>query len=510
MYRFSFIELYRVQSIFTKKCVAPGPRLCYPPGMPAETHTDTPLYLRIAEGITQRVASGSLRSGDRVPSLRQLSRQQRVSMSTALQAYLWLENRGFLEARPQSGFYVRAPFAALIPEPQGEVIKPQPTAIGTSDVLADLMETANDPTCIPFGAGCASPELYPNRRLNLILRRVSREQPDHSTRYDFPPGAEPLRRQIARRSLDMGCAFSPKDVLITCGTQEALNLSLRAVARPGDVVAFESPTYFGGLEAAASLGIKVVEISTHPQEGMDLNDLERAIRKHQVKACVTMTNCHNPLGYVLPDKYKKALVDLTARWGVAVIEDDVYGDLPYQGPRPATAKSFDRKGLVLLCSSFSKILSPGYRLGWMVAGRFRPEVERLKLLTTVATSSVQQLVVAEFLASGGYDRHLKRLRATLAGNVEGVRQAIARYFPKGTRISRPAGGYMVWVELPVKVEALKLYRAALSERITILPGPIFSATGRYKNYIRINCGHTWSETLDRALLTLGRLCEKVA
>ena len=477
--------------------------------MPVATQSETPLYVQIAEGITKQVAAGSLRSGDRVPSLRQLSRQQRVSMSTALQAYLWLENKGYLESRPQSGFYVRAPFSTLIPEPQFEDSKPQPTAIGTNAILADMMESANDPANIPFGAGCASPEIFPSSRLNLILRRIIRDQPLHSSRYDFPPGAEPLRRQIARRSLEMGCAFSPRDVVVTCGAQEAINLGLRAVARPGNVIAVESPTYFGTLEVASSLGIKVIEIATHPHDGMDLNDLERAIRKHRVKAFVTMTNCHNPLGYVLSDKYKKALVELTARWGVAVIEDDVYGDLAYHGPRPRTAKSYDRKGLVLLCSSFSKILAPGYRVGWMVAGRFRAEVERLKLLTTVATPSLQQLVVAEFMKSGGYDRHLKRLRASLAGHVEGVRQAIAKYFPKGTCVSRPAGGYMLWVELPPKVEAIKLFRAGLAEHISILPGTIFSATGRYKNYIRINCGHAWSETHDRALLTLGRLCEQV-
>ncbi len=243
---------------------------------------------------------------------------------------------------------------------------------------------------------------------------------------------------------------------------------------------------------------------------MDLNYLERAVRKHRVKACVTMTNCHNPLGYVLPDAYKRALAELAARRNLAVIEDDIYGDLTFNGPRPRTVKSFDREELVLLCSSFSKIVSPGYRLGWIVAGRFRAEVERLKLLTTIAAPSLPQLVVAEFLESGGYDRHLKRLRANLAGNVESMRQAIGKYFPNGTRISRPAGGHLLWVELPAKTNAVKLYRAALAEGISILPGTIFSATGRFQNYIRINCGQTWSEILDRALLTLGRLCAKVA
>jgi DNA-binding transcriptional MocR family regulator len=330
----------------------------------------------------------------------------------------------------------------------------------------------------------------------------------HSGNYDFPPGIEAFRRQIARRSLNIRCEVAPRDVIVTAGALEAIHLSLRAVAKPGDVIAVESPLYFGILGSVASLNMKTIEIPTHPQEGMDLTQLERAIRKHKIKACITITNCHNPLGFVLPDKFKRDLVDLTGRLNVAVIEDDLYGDLAYDGPRPLTAKSFDRKGLVLLCSSFSKILSPGYRVGWVLPGRFRADVERLKLVTNVAAPSLPQWVMAEFLESGSYDRHVRRLRATLACQLESVRQAIAKYFPAGTRISRPAGGYMLWIELPQNVNALKLHRAALLERISILPGVLFSATGRYKNYIRINCGHVWTKSHDRALLTLGRLCER--
>ncbi|HYL38595.1 MAG TPA: PLP-dependent aminotransferase family protein [Bryobacteraceae bacterium] len=467
-----------------------------------------PLYVRIAETLTQQISRGALRAGDRVPSIRELSRQQRVSISTALQAYLWLENRGYLEARPQSGFYVRTPFANLIPEPQFEAARTKAAPVGAKAMLTDILESLNDPTNIPFGAGTASPELYPNRRLNLILRRIVHQQPLHSARYDFPPGFGPLRRQIARRAISMGCGFSPRDVTVTCGALEAINLALRAVARPGDAIAVESPTYFGILQSAGSLGMKVIEIPTHPQEGLDLQALDDAIRKHRVRACIVMTNCHNPLGYVLPDRYKRELAELTARRNVALIEDEVYGDLAFHGPRPRSVKSFDRKGNVLLCSSFSKILSPGYRLGWLMAGNYRDEVERLKMLTTVATSSLPQMVVAEFLETGGYDRHLKRLRTTLRSQVDGVRQAISKYFPEGTRISRPAGGYLLWVELPGKISAAKLYRAALAQHISILPGTIFSANGRYRNYIRINCGHSWSDAHDRALLTLGRLCEK--
>jgi len=475
----------------------------------ATAATEAPLYVRIAESLTQQMARGALRPGDRVPSLRELSRQRQVSISTALQAYLWLETRGFLEARPQSGFYVRAPFSSLIPEPQFDAAQPRSNLTGPKALLTDLIDALNDPANVQFGAGTASPELFPNRRLNLILRHIVHRHPAHSTRYIFPPGYEPLRRQVARRALALGCGFSPREVMITSGAQEGLNLAMRAATRPGDAIAVESPTFFGVLQSAESLGLEVIEIPTDPQHGMDLDELEIAIRKRRVKACVSMSSCHNPLGYMLPDKYKKALAEITARANIALIEDEVYGDLSFAGVRPRSTKAFDRKDNVIVCSSFSKVLCPGYRLGWLVAGRYRAEVERLKMLTTIATSSLPQMVVAEFLETGGYDRHLNKLRSTLRLQVEGVRQAISKYFPEGTRISRPAGGFMLWVELPARISALKLYQAALEQHITVIPGSMFSATGRYRNYIRLNCGHKWSDTHDRALLTLGRLCDKL-
>lgn len=466
----------------------------------------TPLYLRISDSVTRQIASGALRAGDRVPSLRQLSRQLRVSITTALQAYLWLESRGYIESRPRSGFFVRTPFARLIPMPQFDSRKAAPTEITNDAVLSDMIAEANAPENIPFGVASAGAEAFPTRRLNLILRKIIRDRPDHSARYDFGAGA--LRRQIARRSLALRCAFSPDDITVTSGGLEAINLALRAVAKPGDVIAVESPTYFGILGSAASLNMRVIEIPTHPQDGMDLDELERAIRRHHVKACIVMSNCHNPLGYVLPDRSKKALVDLTSRHGVAVIEDEVYGDLSYFGSRPLPLKAFDGNDLVILCSSFSKVLSPGYRIGWIAAGRFRQEVQRLKLLTTVATPSLSQLVIAEFLESGGYDRHVRRMQSDLARQSDLVRHAAAAHFPEGTRMTQPAGGHMLWIELPPAVNAMKLYRAALDRHISILPGPIFSATNRFTNHIRINYGGRWSPASERALGTLGRLCER--
>lgn len=470
---------------------------------------DAPLYLRIANQIEQQIRSGTLRVGERVPSIRAMKRQQSVSVSTILQAYFLLENRGWIEPRPQSGFYVRIPFSEKVPEPEFQAERSAPAKIGVGALLNEVARAVSDPSKIPFGAATASPALYPNEKLNRAIRRIVKDTPAHSARYGPPAGIHELCRQVARRSPTFGCNFEASGLIITCGAMEALHLALRAVARAGDVIAIESPTYFCFLQTIESFGMKAIEIPTHPRFGMDLDALESAIRKHGVKACMTMTNCHNPLGFVLSNEYKKELVERTSKYGVAVIEDDVYGDLTFDGIRPKTVKSFDREGLVLICGSFSKVLGGGYRVGWLHAGRFQEDVERLKFVTTLASASLPQLAIAEFIRSGGYDRYIRRLRLIFAEQVQVVSQAIARHFPAGTKISRPAGGFVLWISLPEGIDSVKLHRAALANNISIVPGVVFSPTGRFKNHIRISCGHPWSAAADRALQTIGRLAAKL-
>jgi DNA-binding transcriptional MocR family regulator len=468
-----------------------------------------PLYLQVARQIEGQIRRGALRVGDRVPSIRGLKRLQGVSVSTVLQAYYWLENQGWIEPRPQSGFYVRVPFQQLVPEPEFLTSRNVPTEVGVAALLNEVVNSIGDPTMAPLGAAAAGAGLYPNRKLNQIIHKIMRDDPTHSARYDFTMGVEVLRRQIARRSIEYGCNFSPAELVITCGGMEALNLGLRAVAGPGDVIAMESPTYFAILQIIESLGMKAVEIPTHPRNGMDLNALSSAIRTHRVRACVSMTNCHNPLGFILDDSYKKDLVTLLTKHDVPLIEDDIYGDVTFNGIRPKTAKTFDTEGIVLLCSSFSKVLAPGFRIGWIHAGRFVDKVTRLKFISTISSPSLPQLAIAEFIQSGGYDRHLRGLRTALSNQIQLYSQAVARYFPAGTKISRPGGGYVLWLELPETIDALELYRAALAHSISVVPGLICSPSGRFRNYIRISCGHPWSGEIDRALITLGKLSEKL-
>ena len=467
-----------------------------------------PLYLKVAHQIEGQIRKGALRVGDRVPSIRGLRRQQGVSVSTVLQAYFWLENQGWIEPRPQSGFYVRTPYTELPPEPEFHAAQSVPTEVGIMGLLDEVLNSLGDRRNVPLGASAANPSLYPNAKLNKMISKILRTNPEHSGRFEL--SCEPLRRQIARRAIVYGCSFSPNDVTITCGAMEALNLAVRAVARPGDVLAIESPTYFAVLQIIESLGMKALEIPTHPRRGMDLDALSRAIRKHRVRGCITISNCHNPLGYVLDDDFKKNLVALLTKHDVPLIEDDIYGDLAFSVVRPKTAKAFDTAGIVLLCSSFSKVLAPGFRIGWIEAGRYRDAVRRLKFINTIASPSLQQLAIAEFIQSGGYDRYLRGLRETLARQGQLYSQAAARYFPEGTKISRPAGGNVLWLELPKNVDSLKLYRQAAAQHISIIPGMIFSATGQFKNYIRISYGFPLDDTIDAALCTLGKLCAKAA
>ncbi len=463
------------------------------------------LYRSVSGKIAGLIDEGVLRPGERVPSVRRLGAQEGVSVSTVMQAYTLLESRGYIEARPQSGFYVRSRRDSLPPEPRTSAPGRQTTRVGISGLVSRVLQAVLDPEVVPFGAACPAPELLPGRKVNRMLAGLIRRSGRDINGYNFPPGTYELRRQVARRSLDWGGRLAPEDIVVTCGATEALNLCLRAVARPGDLIAIESPAYFVTLLMLESLGMDVIEIPSHPRHGMCLDALGDALKKHRIRACIASPNFSNPLGSSMPDDAKRELVAMLARRNIPLIEDDLYGDLYFGDARPRSAKAFDKEGLVLLCSSFSKLIAPGYRVGWAAPGRFQAKVEALKLTTTLATPTLLQAAIAEFLESGAYDRHLRKMRAAFATQTEQMIAAVGEHFPAGTKVTRPAGGFVLWVELPHDVNSLELQERALAERISISPGPIFSARQRYRNFIRLNCGYPWSDRLDQALRTLGRL-----
>lgn len=469
-----------------------------------------PLYATVAQKLEKLIHAGTLRPGERIPSVRRICIQHGVSLTTAVQAYLLLENRGLIVARPKSGFFVRSQLKSPVLEPQpsrpaGTVL---PVTVGA--LQARIFDAARVPGVVPLGAAYPGAANLPVTRLSRIMSVVARKAGAAGINYDLPPGAEKLRRQIARRSLDCGLNLSPDDIITTCGGTEALELCLRAVTRPGDVVAVESPTYFGILQQIQSLGLKAVEIPMHPRDGMDLDALERLLKKCRIAACLAVPNFSNPLGSLMPEENKQRLVKMLARRDVPLIEDEINGSLSHHDLRPRVAKSYDQHGRVLLCGSFSKTIAPGYRVGWVVPGRYFDRVKLLKSTGTLATASLPQLAIAEFMANGGYDHHLRSLRKKFATQVAQMSRAVTELFPAGIKLTRPAGGFVLWVELPKKVSALKLHDLALAEKISIAPGPMFSASQGFKNFIRLSCGHPWSPEIERAVGTLGRLVKRLS
>jgi DNA-binding transcriptional MocR family regulator len=469
---------------------------------------DTNLYERVAQRLKQQVVSGVYRPGERVPSVRRLSTQLDVSIATVIEAYRRLESQGLLEARPQSGYYVRARLWQPPAEPGISQPSVAPTHVNVSDLAMKVLKAAREPDIVQLGVAAPHASFLPTRALNRLLARRARREEGNG--YDFPPGCPELRRQLARRAAEAGCQLAPEDIVTTSGCQEALSLCLRAVAKPGDTIAIESPAYYGTLQMIERLGMKALEIPTHPRKGVSLEALTLALERWPIKACLFVPTFSNPLGSCMPEEAKKRLAKLLAEHEIPLIEDDIYGDLGYEATRPKAVKAYDRKGLVLLCSSFSKTLAPGYRVGWVVPGRYLSEIEHLKYTSTIATATLPQLAIAEFLERGGYDHYLRKARALYAAQVERMTHAIVRLFPAGTKVTQPVGGFVLWVELPKTVDALELHRRALAKKISVAPGPLFSAKQKYRHFIRLSCALPWNDRLEQALATLGRLVEDMA
>lgn len=463
------------------------------------------LYQDIAAQTEKLIRDGVFRLGDRLPSVRKACRTHEISPITVTQAYYLLESRGLIEARPKSGYFVRARLGQSLPEP--EMTRPVggSTELQVSDFIFQILDSVRDPAIAPLGSSFPSPYLFPLAKLGRYLASAARKFDPLSTVTDLPPGNEELRRQLALRYLAQGASVSPQEIVITSGAMEGLNLCLQAVTRPGDLIAIESPTFYAGLQASERLGLKVIEIPSHPREGVSLTALEDALRHHPIKACLLMLNFANPTGSLVTDARKKELVSLLHRYQIPLIEDDVYAELYFGKQAPLCTKAEDRDGFVMHVSSFSKCLAPGYRLGWVAAGRYAGQIQRQKLSTSLATTVPVQIALADYLKHGAFENHLRQLRRKLAEQEAGLVAAVERHFPEGTRLARPRGGYFLWLELPRQVDTLRLHLQALARGISTAPGPIFSAKREFGQYLRLNFGHPESTGQQQAVATLGQL-----
>ena len=467
------------------------------------------LYQELAEHTKKLIADGILRPGDKLPSVRQACRIHNVSPITVTQAYYLLESLGLIEARPKSGYFIRARIGHSLPEPDMTHPLDGSTDLQVSDFIFQILDSVRDPSVVPLGSSFPCPFLYPLDKLGRFLAHAARKFDPLATVTDLPPGNEELRRQLALRYLAQGATVSPQEIVITSGAMEGINLCLQAVTQPGDLIAIESPTFYAGLQASERLGLKVIEIPSHPREGVSLTALEDALRRHPIKACLFMLNFANPTGSQVSDESKKTLLDLLRRHDVPLIEDDVYNELYFGQQAPRCSKADDKSGLVMHVSSFSKSLAPGYRVGWVAAGRYASLIQRQKLSLSLATTIPVQIALADFLKQGGYDNHLRHLRQSLATQEAHLVQAIEQHFPLGTRLARPQGGYFLWLELPTQVDTLVLHQQALKRGLSIAPGPIFSAKREFRHHLRLNFGHPDAQRQEAAMATLGKLVSQL-
>ncbi|MCP3017756.1 PLP-dependent aminotransferase family protein [Cupriavidus basilensis] len=471
------------------------------------------LYEKFADDIERLIQQGVYHHGERLPSVRQASQQHRISITTVLHAYLLLESRGLLVSRPQSGYFVDLQHGSDERQMQ-ELRASKPIAVSASvDVSRLVLSTlrsigAGD--AVPLGSPYPDPVMFPFEKLNRYAYMAGREKTLWNVTNALPPGNPRLVRQIARRYLENGMPVDPNEIIVTVGATEAINICLQAVAKPGDVIAVESPTFYAMLHAIERMGMKAIEVSTHPEYGIDIAALAGIMKSQPIAACMVMPNFQNPLGFQMPDERKRELVELLTRADIPVIENAVYNELCFGGTHPSTLKTYDRKGIVLHCSSFSKSLTAAYRIGWALPGRYRDQVEKLKFLNTLATPTVPQLAIAEYLERDGYEHHLRRIRKAYAQQANLMRAMVSRFFPEGTRMSSPAGGYVLWIELPPKVDAMQLYQLALDRGITIGPGYMFSNSGSYRNFIRLNYSSPWSSRIEEAVIEVGKLVSMCA
>ncbi len=466
-----------------------------------------PKYQQVARQLGDKLRLGLLSEGDKLPSVRTLSQELGVSINTVQQAYYCLEAEGLVEARPQSGYYARTQGQRQqrVPrrsEPQATAQQVSPDDMET--VLLRVMQHQRQAGWLPFSLSVPAPSLLPVAKLTKAFQQAQREMPHAGIEYELMAGNAALRRQIARYALFWGGQFTDEEIITTEGCTGAITLCLKTVTRPGDTIAVESPVYFGILQSIRSLGLNVLELPTDPLTGVDLDVLEGYVRAGQVQACLLIPNFSNPLGSCMPEAHKKRLVRLLETYQLPLIEDDLYGDLHFSPYRPQPCKAFDTQGWVLWCGSFSKTLAPGYRVGWVVPGRYFDTLLQIKRYQAGFSPGITQQSVATFLANDRYELHLRRLRQTLKSNCQRYQQTIRTHFPEGTRISEPQGGFTLWVEVDPAIDTIALADKLAPDQISIMPGRLFSLQPQYTNCMRLSYGLPFDQRVGWGLQQIGK------
>jgi DNA-binding transcriptional MocR family regulator len=467
-------------------------------------------YEAVAAVIETHIRAGRYKPGDKLPSVRDLKEKYGASVTTIQKVYEQLIVQGLVVNIPRSGYYVSreaeqpaesAPVAVTAPVTRDTFFSSNLAAITSRDLSRHALAE--------FNVAAAGDLLLPQKLILRTMQQVIREHGVGLLRYYPSNGAQELREHIVQRAARHHTNLHPDELIITDGALQALYIALSAVCAAGDIIAVESPCVFSVLEVARTLRLRIVEIPIDSHAGLDLDHFKRAAGSTAIRAIVVTPNFQNPTGTLLSEAQKRNLLQIAQQYGIAIIENDLYGDLYFTGKRPSNIRSYDESGLVLTYSSYSKTLAGGIRLGWLSPGRYFRQAEQIKFSLGSTVAPVYQETVNKLLSTNSYDRHIRAFRAKLAKQAHHTVQLVSAHFPEGTQATMPDGGYHLWVQLPEATDMQAFYEACNNIGVRFTPGSTFSFSGRYQQYFRLVFADQYSREKEKAIKQAGAYAKRI-
>jgi len=487
--------------------------------IPLDRQSAIPLYQQIEDYLRQGILSGSLAADTRLPASRQLARDLGVNRITVENAYAELETEGLIFSRMGSGTYILPP-NPLLPLPKDspgapwplwqQSVESQGRIIRSRSLNEVFKKSARHPHPISFASGIGDAHLFPAEEFRKVLQAVMRRDGIAALDYGERNGHAPLRETITHILASQGLQARPENILITAGSQQALSLVSQLLLKPGDAILVESPTYSGALDLFRALDFKVVGIPVDGQ-GMQVDGLEKLLQLHHPKLIYTIPNFHNPTGTCLSIPRRRQLIVLADRYNVPILEDDFVGDLRYEGRTQPALKALDPGGRVIYVSTFSKMLMPGLRVGFLAAeGPVYECLVNFKRVNDLATSTLIQRAVEAYVTVGRYQAHVRRSCQIFRKRRDAMLLAIRRYLPAKVCFDPPQGGLFIWLQLPENLSSEKLLPLAWEEGVDFAPGNGFFPEGLDgRNWLRLNFVAQAPEQIDEGVKRLGKAIKRL-
>lgn len=465
-------------------------------------------YETIINYITNAIEDGMIDYGAKLPSLRFMSKKFDCALSVVMQAYNQMERHGFVYSIEKSGFFAAQPSNTPTPTSSREIYSLKKEEAKPLSIIGNIVEASNDKTIVPLGAGIPPESLLPVNSLRQSITRILKTTPTVLQGYSDEAGDLNLRLEICKIMLNRNIKVRPDEILITNGCIEAISLSIQTVSHPGDTIAVESPLFFGTLQLLKELKRNIIMIPTSPDTGMDLESLEKIIKTEDVKGIIISAAFQNPLGFVMPIKNRINIIELASKFNVPIIEDDLYSDCSHNNIVERPLRSFDNNKNVLYCSSFSKTISSGIRIGWLIGGKYHLRCKNLKVAGTLGGNPLLQRALADFLNRNAYDKHVQTLQKSIAKQAAEMKVLLEKYLPLGAAISTPKGGLFFWIEFSKNIDSINIYKKCLEQRISIAPGQAFSNGERFKTCLRVSFCNPVTPEIESAIIKLGEIIQE--